>query len=70
MARSGRAAVFHGPGKPFEIRELAIPALGSLILSVIAHKFYVDISLLARQHSGEAFWWAFARYLIKNLAGG
>ena len=45
-------------------------ALGSLILSVIAHKFYVDISLIAQQHSGEKFWWAVARYLIKNLAGG
>ena len=45
-------------------------ALGSLILSVIAHKFYVDISLLAQQHSGERFWWAFGRYLITNLAGG
>ena len=45
-------------------------ALGCLILSVIAHKFYVDISLLAQQHSGEKFWWALMRYLIKNLAGG
>lgn len=44
--------------------------LGCLILSVIAHKFYVDISLLAQQHSGEKFWWALMRYLIKNLAGG
>lgn len=45
-------------------------ALGSLMLSVIAHKFWVDISLLAQQHSGEKFWWAFGRYLIANLAGG
>lgn len=45
-------------------------ALGVLILSVIAHKFYVDISLLAQQHSGERFWWAFGRYLVANLAGG
>ena len=45
-------------------------ALGIFILSVIAHKFYVDISLLAQQHSGERFWWAFGRYLITNLAGG
>jgi hypothetical protein len=45
-------------------------ALGILILSVIAHKFYVDISLLAQLHSGEKFWWALMRYLIKNLAGG
>lgn len=45
-------------------------ALGCFILSVIAHKFYVDISLLAQQHSGEKFWWAFGRYLITNLAGG
>jgi hypothetical protein len=45
-------------------------ALGCLLLSAIAHKFYVDISLLAQQHSGERFWWAFGRYLITNLAGG
>ncbi len=25
MAPTGRAAVFHGPGKPFEIRELPLP---------------------------------------------
>ena len=45
-------------------------ALGFLILSIIAHKFYVDVSLLAQQHPGERFWWAFGRYLIGNLAGG
>jgi threonine dehydrogenase-like Zn-dependent dehydrogenase len=36
MARTGRAAVFLGPGKPFEIRELALPALepGALLVRV------------------------------------
>ena len=36
MARTGRAAVFHGPGQPFEIRELALPELepGAVLVRV------------------------------------
>ena len=45
-------------------------ACGLGILSMIAHKATVDIALLAQQHPGDRFWWAFARYLISNLAGG
>ena len=40
-----------------------------LLLSMIAHKGYVDVSALAQQHSGERFWLALARYFITNLAG-
>jgi L-iditol 2-dehydrogenase len=36
MARTGKAAVFVGPGKPFELRELALPALepGAILVRV------------------------------------
>jgi threonine dehydrogenase-like Zn-dependent dehydrogenase len=36
MARTGKAAVFRGPGKPFELRELAIPELeaGAVLVRV------------------------------------
>jgi hypothetical protein len=45
-------------------------AFGALILGMIIHKGYSDISLLADQHSGWEFWEALARYFIGNLAGG
>ena len=41
-----------------------------VICSIILHKGYVDISALARKHSGEEFWVALTRYFIGNLAGG
>lgn len=41
-----------------------------LICSVILHKAYADVSLLAGEHSGADFWRALARYLFKNLSGG
>jgi hypothetical protein len=44
--------------------------MGAAILSMIAHKLFVDVSALALQHSGERFWWALTRYFINNLAGG
>ena len=44
--------------------------LGAVILGMIIHKGYNDISLLADQHSGWEFWEALARYFIGNLAGG
>jgi threonine dehydrogenase-like Zn-dependent dehydrogenase len=40
MAETGRAAVFHGPGKPFEIRELPLPEVepdGVLIRVTLAN---------------------------------
>ena len=40
------------------------------ILSVIVHKGFADISVLAGRHSGADFWVALARYLLRNLAGG
>jgi hypothetical protein len=41
-----------------------------LVLSVIFHKAFADIALLAQKHSGTRFLAAVARYLLKNLAGG
>ena len=48
---------------------LAILCL-AFLLGMIAHKGYADISALARQHSGEEFRLALARYFLGNLAGG
>ena len=48
---------------------LAILAL-ALLMSMIFHKGYHDISRLAEQHSGKAFWVALGQYFIGNLAGG
>jgi hypothetical protein len=62
--------VTHADAAAKTVLQVFAITLGCLILSVIAYKFYVDISLLAQQHSGERFWWAFGRYLISNLAGG
>ena len=45
-------------------------ALLALIIGIILHKGYADISLLADQHSGGDFWRALARHLFKNLSGG
>ena len=41
----------------------------ALLLSIIAHKAYTDISVLAHKHSGSEFWVALGRYLLANLAG-
>jgi len=41
----------------------------ALLFSMIAHKMYADVSMLARLHSGQEFWLALARRLIANLAG-
>ncbi len=48
---------------------LAILWMG-LIVSMVVHKGFVDISALAEKHSGEKFWWALAQHVIRNLAGG
>ncbi len=45
-------------------------ALLALILGVILHKGYVDVSRLAEAHSGADFWRALARHIFKNLSGG
>jgi hypothetical protein len=62
--------VTHGDETAKTVLQVFALAGGVAILSVIAHKAFADISLLAQQHSGDRFWWAFARYLINNLAGG
>ena len=48
---------------------LAILCL-AFLLGMIVHKGYADISALARQHSGEEFRLALARYFLGNVAGG
>ncbi len=40
-----------------------------LIVGVILHKGYVDISVLAREHHGGDFWRALARYVLRNMGG-
>lgn len=45
-------------------------ALLALIIGVILHKVYADVSRLAEAHSGADFWRALARHLFKNLSGG
>ena len=41
-----------------------------LILGMIAHKGFADVSVLAQKHPGDEFWRAFGQYLLRNLAGG
>ena len=41
-----------------------------LMMSVILHKGFADISLIAELHSGTEFWLALARHFIGNLSGG
>lgn len=45
-------------------------ALLALMMGVILHKGYVDVSRLVDEHSGADFWRALARHLFKNLSGG
>lgn len=45
-------------------------ALLTLIIGIILHKGYVDVSHLAEQHSGGDFWRALARHIFRNLSGG
>jgi len=42
----------------------------ALLLSMVFHKSYHDVSQLAAQHSGEQFWVALVQYFIGNLGGG
>lgn len=41
-----------------------------LMLSVILHKGFADVSLIAELHSGKEFWIALARHFLANLSGG
>lgn len=40
------------------------------MLSVIFHKGYADIAVLAREFSGAEFWLRLGRYFLANLSGG
>ena len=51
------------------LQALAILCLIALILT-IAHKAFVDITVLAQKHSGGDFWVALARHFLQNLSGG
>lgn len=42
----------------------------AVIVAVIAHKAYVDISALTVQYSGGEFWTRLGRFFLANLAGG
>lgn len=48
---------------------LAIICL-TLMFSVILHKGFADVSLIARLHSGREFWFALARHYMLILTGG
>ena len=39
------------------------------MLSVILHKGFADVSLIAGLHSGNEFWIALARHFLANLSG-
>jgi hypothetical protein len=41
-----------------------------LMLSVILHKGFADVSHIAELHSGREFWLALARHFIATLSGG
>ena len=51
------------------LQVLAVLCLIALI-SMVAHKAFADITVLAQQHSGGDFWAALARHILRNLAGG
>jgi hypothetical protein len=49
----------------------AVAVLGLVLLVVmISHKAFIDVSALAQQYSGSEFWAALGRQLLQNLAGG
>ena len=71
MSNVRRLAVNRDYGELFKsaLQVLAILCLIALF-SMISHKAFVDITVLAQQHSGGEFWAALARYVLRNLAGG
>lgn len=44
--------------------------VGAVVLSMVLHKAFVDITALAYKHADEGFWLALAQYFLRNLAGG
>ena len=57
-------------GKWLRLSQVLAILCMALLLSMVFHKAYVDISRLAAQHSGKQFWVALGQYFIGNLAGG
>jgi len=51
------------------VLQIVAIALLALIIAVILHKGYGDVSRLASEHSGTDFWRALARHIFKNLSG-
>jgi hypothetical protein len=39
------------------------------LVAMVLHKGFADVSVLWQQHSGDGFWKALGRYLLRNLAG-
>jgi hypothetical protein len=52
------------------VMQVVAIGMGALILSMVFHKAYADISPLAERFSGGRFWLELARYFIANIAGG
>lgn len=50
------------------LQVLAIAMLAGIVLMVL-HKGHADMGQLARDHPGDDFWKALARYVFRNLAG-
>ena len=45
--------------------------LGLFVICLLPlHKGYMDFTALAQKYSGHELWLAFARYLLRNMAGG
>jgi hypothetical protein len=44
--------------------------VGTLFVSMVLHKAFVDIAALAHKHADGGFWLALAQYFLRNLAGG
>lgn len=42
----------------------------AVIVAMLLHKGFTDISALAQKHSGAEFWLALGKYFLSNLAGG
>ena len=40
------------------------------IVSIVAHKTYMDVDKLAQKHSGIEFWAELAKQILRNLAAG
>lgn len=52
------------------LAQVAAIACMAVLCATILHKGYGDLSELAQQHSGEAFWRALAQYLLRNIGAG